>query len=127
MTPKIHIHHTYFEHCGNIAPNDSECTNQKDVNCPECRNAIARAELVEAHAKAMLNTLRLPKNACKGHWADKGIHDMLQHLESEHSEFVAAVWGYLHHGDPIENVINEGSDLSNVAAMITDNLIRKKY
>lgn len=86
-----------------------------------------RKRLLEDHAVAMYGTLRLPKNASKGHWRDTTVMDLLKHLEEEHSEFIAALWGYLHHGEPLENVISEGADISNITAMIVDNCTRGVY
>jgi len=82
-----------------------------------------RRELAYNHAAAMFRVLNLPKNREKGdNWQQLDVYDLLADLRSEINEFWGAVCAHVHSGRPIEYVVNEGADISNVVAMIVDNL-----
>ena len=119
----IHIHPIYSGlYCG--VGSGIYHTSEKDITCPECliKMRCDRNKLVADHAKAMLDTLNLPKNADKGHWGDITLQKLLRHLDEEVEEFKAAVWGNTSFKKPHSRVVSEGADVSNVIAMITDNL-----
>ena len=122
----MHYHPSFQESCKSL--DGIQATNAKHVSCPDCLNAIARTELVESHAAAMLTVLRLSKNAAKGHWRDIPVYDLLRLAEREFSELTAAVWTYNCRTNPTEEhrarVVSEAADLSAFAAMIADNVKR---
>lgn len=84
-----------------------------------------REQLVKDHAAAMLATLNLPKNAEKGSWQDMTIPELLDCLDKEYEEFMAALWNFVHNGGPFDRVESEAADLSNFAAMLVDNCRRR--
>jgi hypothetical protein len=80
-----------------------------------------RIRLADDHREAMLGVLTLPKNADKGGWHDMPVDELLQLLDGEIEEFYAALWGFRHHGEPLDRVIAEAGDCSAFIAMIVDN------
>ena len=110
--------------------NETLCNHciKADVTCPDCLDRMKpdpRRQLSEDHAEAMYRVLALPKNAAKGHWQDEDIYGLLAHLRQEYEEFRTAIWGFLYHGRDVQRVIDEGADVSNIVAMISDNLKRR--
>ena len=82
---------------------------------------MTRLKLAIDHMHNMHRVLEHPKNAAKGHWRGESIDSLLDHLDREVDEFKAAIWG-LQHGEPRQRVIDEGADVSNIVAMIVDNI-----
>jgi hypothetical protein len=124
---RTHFHPIYATlHCG--CKTGIQGGKPEEIDCPDCLKNFAdntpgpREKLVAEHAKAMLNTLKLPKNVEKGHWSTESLEGLLRHLDEEVEEFKAAIWGNTSFGKPHSRVVSEGADISNVVAMITDNL-----
>ena len=131
----IHIHPSYPAYCGLYVNGDTHSTNSGHVDCVVCNNNLIapenpplpdRTKLVHDHAKAMLNTLELPKNAQKGTWVGIPQDKLLEFLDGEIEEFHAALWDFTHHGGPVDRVESEASDCSNILAFIVDNCKRNK-